>query len=507
MKKIKSRYFVLFVGVMAVFIRFGNVSCVRAAESYDVTAAEFGANGSDTASDTAAIQAALKKAVGAKELVTVTVPAGNYYIDQPLRIYSNTCLSLAEGAVIHRSDLGIDRCMLHNVDQDGKMDVTGGYNMSHDIIVEGGVWDGGDVSRSEDGADILRFDHAQNIQIRNCTVQNVYDCHLIELVGIKDGSVTNCQLSGFHYRKGKENNYLYAREAIQIESAWTNDPSDLSPDSPEAWANGSVVDGTACKNITISGNTLTDLPCGIGQHHYTENGKYRDENVTIQDNTFSCRSSMKYCKTAVTCGGMNQVTIQNNSITGPYRFGVHVTEADVVQIKGNQISGSSYNGIMIDGGAGTVLEGNTIQNIAKHGISVLGGTLDRVSGNTIQNIRQDGIAIGKGKVKLIQGNTFQTMKKHAISIVGGTVGVGKKKTTGILKNTVTDCGQNGVSISGGTVSIVKGNKISKIKNNGISIIKKAKVYLVTGNTLKNCKRHTIWSGSTKYKTVVKKNKA
>ncbi len=479
---------------------------VHAAQKYDVTEERFGADGHDTDPDTEAIQRALGAAAGAKEMVTVSIPAGDYYIDQPLRIYSNTHLLLDKGAVIHRTSKGIDRMMLHNVDRNGKMDETGGYDMSENILVEGGTWDGGDTSKASDGADILRFDHATGIEIRDCTVKNVYDCHLIELVGVKNGVVTGCRMSGFRYRKGKENNYLFAREAIQIESAWTNDPSDLSPDSEDAWANGSVVDGTACENIEISDNQLQNMPCGMGQHHYTEDGKYRNAHVVIRNNRLQCSASMKNCKTAITCGGMNDVKIQNNTVEGAYRFALHVTEADGVLVSGNKISGSSYNGIMVDGGKKTVLEGNTIQKSAKHGISVLGGITERMSGNKFKDIKQDGIAIDKGTVKVIRKNTFKTMGKHAISIVGGTVGVGRKSTTGLLDNTIEGCSQNGISISGGVVPTISRNKISNVKNNGISITGKAKVYLVKGNTLRKCRGHAVWSGSTAHKTVVKDNR-
>ena len=94
--------------------------------------------------------------------------------------------------------------------------------------------------------------------------------------------------------------------------------------------------------------------------------------------------------------------------------------------------------------------------------------------------------------------TISNIGKHGISVADGVV-------TNIASNSIINCKENGISIYGGAVSKVKGNKIKKIKNNGISIIKKAKVYSVTGNTLKGWKAHSIWSGSTAYKTKVKNN--
>ena len=75
---------------------------------YCITNEEFGANGSDTEDDTFAIQSALGKA-GGEGIVTIYVPAGDYYISRWLRIYSNTHLILDENATIHRMDSIIDK--------------------------------------------------------------------------------------------------------------------------------------------------------------------------------------------------------------------------------------------------------------------------------------------------------------------------------------------------------------------------------------------------------------
>lgn len=83
----------------------------EAQEHYDyiVTDEEFGADGTDEGSDAKEIQSALAKAIGAKEQVTIYFPAGIYYIDKPLRVYSNTHLVLDDNAVICRMDSLIDR--------------------------------------------------------------------------------------------------------------------------------------------------------------------------------------------------------------------------------------------------------------------------------------------------------------------------------------------------------------------------------------------------------------
>lgn len=111
---------------------------------------------------------------------------------------------LDDKAIVHRMKSLINKGILHNVDQNGKMDVVGSYNMSENIILEGGTLDGGKVSYAKKGSDVIRFDHAKNIVIQNCAIKNTYDCHLVEFIGVQNGLIPNCIFSGFRYRKGKE---------------------------------------------------------------------------------------------------------------------------------------------------------------------------------------------------------------------------------------------------------------------------------------------------------------
>lgn len=472
---------------------------------YVITDAEDKVDPTDKKSDTKGIQKMLEKAVGSTKVITIYFPAGDYYIDKPMRVYSNTHIILDEKATIHRMDSMINRNILHNVDQNGKMDVVGGYDMSENIILEGGTWDGGNIQLATEAADVIRFDHAKNITIRDCVIKNTYNCHIIELVGVKNGLVTGCTLSGFRYKKGHEKDYRYAREAIQLESAWTDNESKKT-DSKAAWARGSVVDGTSCKQVTVTNNTFIDLPCGVGQHHYTKSGKYRNEDITISNNVFTCSDKMKYCKTAITCSGTNNLNVENNTVKGPYRFSIHVIASSGVVIQKNQIDGISMNGIMINTGEITAVQDNSLKNIGKHGISVMEGTVKEISGNTLTRIKQNGICISTGKVTQIKENTIKTAGKHGISVTGGTVGTGKSRKNGIQNNVISGCKQNGITVSGkGKVSSIGKNQISGVKNNGISLTKKAKVYWIEKNTIKNCKKHGIWNGI-KTKVKIKGNK-
>ena len=535
---------------MAVLLAAIGVSSftVSAEPQYDikVTDEEYGAIGNDNKADNEALQKAFNKVKGSDKMVTIYIPEGTYLCEKPLIIYSNTHIVLDSKAVVKRSGVGIDGNLLHNVDDNGKMDQVGGYDMSHDIIIEGGTWDGGELSAMTVGTDVLRIDHAKNVTFKNCTMKNAYDGHILELVGVKNGIVTGCTFTGFRYSKGKENNYQYAREALQLEGAWTEKESDPTSDKGR-WAKGSVVDGTGCSDITVSDNTFINMPSGVGQHRLSKSGKARNTNVVISNNKLTCSSDMKACKTAITCSGMDGLTVSGNTVEGPYRIAIHAVKSTDVNIQSNNISDIRTNTIVIENGEISSLTDNTIDNSGKHGISIVAGKIEEISNNTINSPKKNGInfmsgtiqtvseneinsaggngivsakgskttavtikslsdntinkakgsgiVVEAGKITNINNNTIKNVSKHGISAIGGTIGNGKKKNTGIVKNTITTCKINGITVSLKVkLSAVNGNKVTGAKKNGISVTPSAKVSYVVNNTVKKCKVHPIWIG-------------
>ncbi len=537
-----------------------DMNLVKAAEieyDYTVTDKEYGAKGTDKKSDALAIQAALDEAIGAKEQVTVYIPEGTYYIDRMLKIYSNTHLILDENAVIYRMDSILAHNLIGNADQNGERTVKGGYNMSKNITIEGGVWDGGNIEKAKEASDVMRIDHAQNVVIKNCTIKNVYDCHLLEITATKDAVVSGCTFTGFRYMKGKENKWLMAREAVQIEGAWTNNPKNLK-DEDSYWVKGVKIDGTGCDNIQVVNNSFIDMPSAVGQHHYSD-GNGTNTNITISNNTIKISNAWKYCKSAITCVSMDQIEIANNTITGPYRFGIHIQESNGVVVKNNSISGTQKIAVLVTSGNVKSIESNTIKNVKQHGISVLAGKITKIDNNNISDIKSNGISVTNGKIDSItnnniskttknaisiakgtigkekktntgiQNNTITSVKAHGICVsdgtvfhisnnkiskiskngilvLKGTIGKGKKTTTGIQNNKVTSAKAHGICVTGGTVSVINKNTVKKSGKNGVSIAHPAKVYRITKNKLIKSKANPIWNGSTAVKTVMKKNK-
>ncbi len=458
--------------------------------NYTITEAEYTVNPHDSLPDATGIQSLLDKAIGSEEIITIYFPAGTYYIDKTLVIYSNTHLILHEDAVMYRMDSMINKMLLHNVDQNGKMNLVGGYEMSKNITIEGGTWNGGNTKIATDGTDVIRFDHAENITIQNCTMKNTYDCHIVELVGVKDATITDCTFTGFRYMKGKEKNYVYAREAIQIESAWTSNEKDLN-DKDAYWAKGTYVDGTSCKNVVISRNTFINCPCGVGQHRYSKTGKYRNEDVVISNNKFTFTKTMKYCKTAITACGTNNLTIMGNMVDGLYRFGTHVIASSGVIIENNDFKNMTMNGIMIDDGKQITIKNNTIRGTKKHGISVGGGIVTEIMGNSIANVKNIGISVDAGTVKQISNNSIKNPQKHGICVSVKKKGVKAPIITDIIGNTIIASKYNGITIGAGNITNIKNNTITKVKKHGISLCGTS--YNKNGGKIKNVSYNVIAS--------------
>ncbi len=64
-------------------------------------------------------------------------------------------------------------------------DMSGkGYNVTRNVKIEGGTWDG-QGKETKNTNSVFRFAHASNMAFINCTVQNSFNAHIIELGGVK----------------------------------------------------------------------------------------------------------------------------------------------------------------------------------------------------------------------------------------------------------------------------------------------------------------------------------
>jgi len=146
-------------------------AAVRTAAALDhtVSARDFGATGDGQSDDTAALQRALD---GGRR--TVLIPAGNYSIRSALRLDSETIVRADPRAVIRLAPgagNSVDVFLLRNRDE------TAG---NHDIVVEGGVWDGnnehnprGTIDRRPCYTGVgFHFFNVERLALRNLVLRN-----------------------------------------------------------------------------------------------------------------------------------------------------------------------------------------------------------------------------------------------------------------------------------------------------------------------------------------------
>ena len=458
-----------------------------------VNVTTLGANGTDTKNDKAYIQAALNTPLKEGEKLIVYIPDGTYYINGPLYIHSNTTISMSKKACIKRNAAGLKHNMLKNADADNpnpnQTSTIGGYDLSSNITLEGGTWDGGDVKSTGSSSNLINLGHASNIVIKNTTIKNCLGAHLIEFAGVKDSSITNCKFSGFAY-----DDSLAESEAIQLDVCHTTAEG-------KAWNAAFLSDDTYCKNITISNNTFTDYPRGIGNHHEVP-GKH-SRNITITNNTFKNTTSLR--NYALNLVGFNNIILKNNTITG-FKWGVRAYDCKQITIQNNTIKNSSEVGISISNATLDNITGNKIQTVARHGILINGtSTVTNLSSNTISKAGRNGIVLDDAvTVQNINSNNISNIGlkdvTNGISVYGS-----KTYVKNIKGNTIKNGSQCGIIVAlKAKANVISNNKISDMKYTGIHLDSSKKT-TVTSNTLTNIKNAAIYLvGSTK--ASIQKNK-
>lgn len=425
--------------------------------TFDVTSSDFGANGKDSATDREQIQKALDMAKSIEGSITVKVPAGTYYLDGFLQIFSNTHLQLADGAVIKRAP-GYTAVMINNGADNSNVGV---YNRSGNITLSGGTWDGtvtGTTTNSYDN--LVYFGHGYNITIKDTTIQNCYGVHLLELTGVKDSSVTNVTLKNFIGTGNAEEDAF--KEAIQLDVV-TEIGSEMFP----------PYDNTPCKNITISGCTISNYPSGVGSHSDVD-GSFMD-NITIKDNIFE-----KITNRAIELKHYREVNVSGNVI----RNSTPVIGIDIVNstgtISGNSIPNASENGIYVTDNSNMTISNNTVKNCTLSGIRVTDNSTATIYQNTISGCKNCGIYTDKAK-PTINGNTITGCSVAGISVENPT-------GADVQYNTIKDC------TSANGISVLNGNKYSVFKNNVITNVNEFGILVfagngteISGNTITNLK--------------------
>ena len=490
------------------------------AEEYEVTQESFDDYGSTESGND--IWAKLKKAqnASASEYTVVVVKKGTYEIKRSLQMYSNTKLVLEDGVTLVRSDANLNSGLIYNhgslpsavasqLKENGISDPSwkniGGYNLSNNITIEGhgsATIDGGNIAAASDTSDLVRFDHAQNISVTGVMFKNVYGAHHLEFVGVKNGTISGCTFTGFRRLKGHENDRDYGRECIEIDSCWADNTSKLSDPNKasDKWASSTLVDGTNCQNITVNGCKFYNIASALGQHHWSSDSRYKNSsNIKFTNNTITGGTSDKMLRHGINVGGLDNVTVTGNIITGYFYRGIHVFHSKNAVIKNNTLNGC-YAGIYARAAAqSTVIEGNTVKNSAWGAVCATSSAKpSSISRNTVSGSKKHGIYVTSTSVKTIASNNISSTKKYGIYVKG--------KVTSIASNRITSPGSYGILTLGSSkVASISKNTVSKAKKAGVCTSGKSKATTISKNKITKAKKYGIYLGSKAKKAKVKKN--
>ena len=192
-----------------------------------------------------AIQAALDTArYGASEsnVYRVTVEPGTYDLTRALHIYSNTVLQL-DGVTLNRNPEATAN-MLRTGDYDSASEGATGYDAHSNIVVQGGVFDGGGTANT-----MIKVAHARDFVMKNITFQNEHNGHIMEIAGVDGFTVKGCSFKD-HYMDVGEVGY----ESIQL----------------DILKEGHIVqcrsEALTMKNILIEDCLFENCPRGVGSH-------------------------------------------------------------------------------------------------------------------------------------------------------------------------------------------------------------------------------------------------
>lgn len=222
-----------------------------------VSVKDFGAVGDGTTDDASTIQSALDALKNTGGIIYF--PVGTYLVETPVLFYSNQTLLFENGAVLMQG-AEIDSILRSYCNTSYT-----GYSGVHDVVIYGGVFDGG--THTTDNT-LIAIGHTKNVTFEKCTFKNAYGAyHNLEINSSYNCKVIDCDFEGT--RKNGAN-----AELIQIDGA--------SSALVYPWT-GFNTDGTVCKYIEIKGCIFHDdtVSPAVGNH-----SDVAHENISIHNCVF-----------------------------------------------------------------------------------------------------------------------------------------------------------------------------------------------------------------------------
>jgi parallel beta-helix repeat protein len=482
---------------------------------YDITEPAFGADGSDTVNDTEAIQNVLDKACLATEdtPLVVNIPAGTYYIDHSLYVYSNTIIKMDERAEIVRKDMKYPMITGSHLDQNGKMCYGSrcnhnGYSQLENVTIMGGTWDGNISSTEDSPTSLFNFAHAQNINISDTALLHCCGSHMINVDAVNKMKVDNVTFSDFLKYTGTDKSYFeedadenidrkyYSKEALHFDYITNNGKKS------EAYP----LENIGCKDITVTNCVFKNCISGIGTHNLFE-GLYSD-GIDIENNLFdnianNCINLANFKNVKINYNKVQNTdffsllygtsgTISNNQLTDINTCGIRILNGSNFDVQDNNISISKNNndtkyGIYIDNANANLVDNELDCRNAEFGVYGESGNIALMQNRIYAE--KIGIFLSKFEDEsiIIEENSIQN-NQYGIFILDGSVDLKIKNNT--FKNyqsieNISEC----IAIkivscaNGGTICK---NTIQRYCTAGLEIVDTDSI-MIESNVIEECK--------------------
>lgn len=459
-----------------------------------------------------AIQAALDEAnTNATDTLPykIIIEPGSYTLSQSLHIYGNTYL-YANGVTMTQ-EKGVKTNMIKVGESE---DTAIGYYYRN-ITIEGGTW-----NESGNSATAFKAAHCENFALKNLTIQNVNNAHLVEVAGIKGMTVTGCTFKDQKLAKNADKMFY---EAIQIDVPLSTHLAGVKPEDlamqdvvidnctfsnvPRGVGSHTAILNSYATNIsitnctftdiksaaiqsmnwincTITGNTITNSPRGIAIYTIRDEGTFLsstaaaeggiasstptsyvappvDQNIVIDGNT-------------ITCGGTDPYADYED--TGILIGGISFSKAYKGQ-DGDKIPAGDYYA------SGVTVTNNTIDTIG-HGIRLQDTKNSTVSNNKI-NYTGGSSKISYHGIQLREGSTNDVIENNKVSKINtnGIYVYTDSSASSIKGNQLISVGKYGIDVEGGSAGTVSGNTIEKPGEGGVFIYSGGTITTLSNNTI------------------------
>jgi len=288
----------------------------------------------------------------------------------------------------------------------------------------------------------------RNITVRNCTFDRVYTAIGNHHVN-KKYRTQNVVIENNTFK-----NILYA-------AVWADSFAKITVRNNTATNVGLFMRAEDSKgtitNNKISGNVRNFVP-GLKLGEVSRIQLYSGSSFTIRGNNIKGGTLNGIAVfTGEGRATPSKAMIENNTISGARKNGVHIADSRGVTIRKNTISKSKEAGVYIDRSTKTVINNNKITNNTDRGVVVAGSNDAKVTKNTITGNKDRGIVVSRKSKKVsITGNVV-TGNKGSVDI-----GLYENSTGTVKKNTVTELRR--IVATQGTKFTVADNTASKGNN-------------------------------------------